>query len=196
MRTLVFALLIHVSLLAAGKSTGPAHKLVSIQAEPAQVVLDGKSASQQVLITGTYSDGSTHDVTDQASFKSAAPRIAAVSPKGIVTSDSDGKTAVAVSVKGAKKISLAVTVKRSREVPASYSNNVRPLFTTLGCNATACHGSRAGKGGLKLSLFGGDPEADYDALTRAAGGRRLNRIDPAESLVLLKVENRLKEGRV
>src|ERR1039458_2297358 len=153
MRTFVLTLLLNVSLLVAGKSTSPAHKLVSIQAEPAQVVLDGKWASQQVLVTGTYSDGSMHDVTAQASFKSLAPKIAAVSPKGIVTPASDGKTAMAISVKGAsKKISLSVTVKRSREITASYSNDIRPLFTKLGCNATACHGSRAGKGGLKLSL--------------------------------------------
>ena len=195
MRTLVFALLLDVSLLVAGKSTSPAHKLVSVQAEPAQVFLEGKWASQQVLVTGTYSDGSTHDVTALASFKSLAPRIASVSPQGIVTPAADGKAAVAISVKGAgKKISVSVTVKHSREITASYSNDVRPLFTKLGCNATACHGSRAGKGGLKLSLFGGDPDADYDALTRAAGGRRINRVDPAESLVLLKAENTITHG--
>src|ERR1019366_5183233 len=195
MRTLVLTLLINVSLLVAGKSASPAHKLVSIQAEPAQVVLDGKSASQQVLINGTYSDGSVHDVTSQASFKSSAPAVAAVSPGGIVTAAGDGKGAVTVSVKGAKKkISLSVTIKHSREVAASYSNDIRPLFTKLGCNASACHGTRAGKGGLKLSLFGGDPEADYDALTRAAGGRRINRVDPADSLLLLKAENVIPHG--
>ncbi len=194
MRTLVFALLINASLLVAGKSSSSPHKLVSIQVEPAQAVLDGKSASQQILITGTYSDGSMHDVTAQAGFKSSAPKVAAISSQGIVTSVSDGKAAVAISVKGARKINLSVTVKRSREVPASYSNDVRPLFTKLGCNATACHGSRAGKGGLKLSLFGGDPEADYDSLTRSAGGRRINRVDPAESLILLKAENVIPHG--
>jgi hypothetical protein len=195
MRTCVLTLLLNVPLLLAGKSASPEHKLVSIQAEPAQVVLDGKFASQQVLINGTYSDGSVHDVTSQASFKSSAPAVAPVTPKGVVTAASDGKAAVTISVKGAKKkISLPVTVKHSREVAASYSNDIRPLFTKLGCNATACHGTRAGKGGLKLAMFGGDPETDYDALTRAAGGRRINRVDPADSLVLLKAENAITHG--
>jgi hypothetical protein len=183
MRTLVCALLIHVSLFAGTR------KLVSIQAEPGQVVLDGKSAAQQILVTGTYSDKSVHDVTGQASFKSAAAKVAVVSNQGVVTPVSDGKAALTISVKGAKKISISVTVKRSRELTASYANDIRPLFTKLGCNATACHGSRAGKGGLKLSLFGGDPDADYDALTRAVGGRRINRVDPDQSLMLLKAEN-------
>ncbi len=188
MRTLVLALLIQVSLIAS------THKLVSIQAEPSQILLDGRASAQQILVTGTYSDGSLRDLTSQSSYKSSAAKTAAVSSQGIVTSLSDGKATIAVSVKGAKKISLSVTVKRSREVPASYANDIRPLFTKSGCNATACHGSRAGKGGLKLSLFGGDPDADYDALARAAGGRRINRVDPAESLMLLKAENVIPHG--
>jgi hypothetical protein len=63
---------------------------------------------------------------------------------------------------------------------------VEPVLTKMGCNSGACHGALAGKGGLKLTLRGYDPEADHAALTRQAGGRRVSRAEPARSLVLLK----------
>ena len=49
-----------------------------------------------------------------------------------------------------------------------------------------CHGAARGKGGLQISLFGGDAAADFEALTKAAGGRRINRTDPRDSLLYLK----------
>jgi hypothetical protein len=56
----------------------------------------------------------------------------------------------------------------------------------MGCNAGACHGAAAGKNGFSLTLRGYDPAADYDAITRQAGGRRVNRLEPARSLLLVK----------
>ena len=49
-----------------------------------------------------------------------------------------------------------------------FTNDVMPLISRLGCNQAACHGSVQGKGGLQLSLFGGDAADDYAALTLAA----------------------------
>ena len=45
-----------------------------------------------------------------------------------------------------------------------------PILTRAGCNSGACHGALAGKGGLKLSLRGYDPDADHFVLTRQALG--------------------------
>lgn len=72
------------------------------------------------------------------------------------------------------------------ETPPSFSNHVIPILTKLGCNSGACHGALAGKGGLKLSLRGYDPDADHFALTRQALGRRVDPQEPARSLLLLK----------
>ncbi|MGH9677283.1 MAG: DUF1549 domain-containing protein, partial [Candidatus Acidiferrum sp.] len=44
----------------------------------------------------------------------------------------------------------------------------------------------AGKGGLKLSLRGFDIESDHFVLTRQANGRRVDIVEPAKSLFLLK----------
>ena len=72
-------------------------------------------------------------------------------------------------------------------VPAvSFRNQVIPVLTKAGCNSGACHGAAAGKNGFALTLRGYDPAADYDTITRQAGGRRVNKLEPAKSLILLK----------
>src|SRR5438093_13162395 len=68
----------------------------------------------------------------------------------------------------------------------SFANDVEPVLTKAGCNSGACHGAAAGKNGFKLTLRGYDPDVDYLVLTRQALGRRINRIEPASSLILLK----------
>src|SRR4051812_9387695 len=68
----------------------------------------------------------------------------------------------------------------------SFRNDVMAVFAKSGCNAGACHGSKNGKGGFKLSLRGQDPALDYAALTRDLFARRTNSIDPDRSLILLK----------
>ena len=71
-------------------------------------------------------------------------------------------------------------------MPVSFRNHVLPVLTKMGCNSGACHGAAAGKNGFSLTLRGYDPAADYDAITRQAGGRRINKLEPARSLLLLK----------
>jgi hypothetical protein len=60
------------------------------------------------------------------------------------------------------------------------------LLSRGGCNSGACHGNRSGKGGLKLSLRGENPHADFLTLTREFAGRRINTAEPGRSLLLLK----------
>jgi hypothetical protein len=68
----------------------------------------------------------------------------------------------------------------------SFRNDVQPVLAKMGCSVGACHGALSGKGGFKLSLHGYDAEADFAAITRASGGRRIEPTDPGRSLVLLK----------
>ena len=84
-------------------------------------------------------------------------------------------------------VALASGVVRS---PASdrvdFVNDVMPVLAKVGCNAGACHGSAAGRGNFKLSLYGGNPQADYMAMVRENLGRRVNLRKPEESLIILK----------
>ena len=83
------------------------------------------------------------------------------------------------------------TTKPANEIRApaagwNFRNHVMPVLTKLGCNSGACHGAAAGKAGFKLTLRGYDPELDFNVLSRQALGRRINKMEPARSLVLLK----------
>src|SRR5258708_30641075 len=60
------------------------------------------------------------------------------------------------------------------------------LFGRYGCNNGSCHGSFQGKNGFRLSLFGYEPEKDFAALTHDQSGRRIDRVDPERSLLLMK----------
>ncbi|MDG2223327.1 MAG: DUF1553 domain-containing protein [Rubripirellula sp.] len=84
--------------------------------------------------------------------------------------------------------------KTSGDEPIDFKNDLIPMFTKLGCNAGKCHGSAIGRGGFKLSLYGGTPEADYDEIVRKLGGRRVNLVDPASSLVFLKPAEIVEHG--
>jgi hypothetical protein len=72
-----------------------------------------------------------------------------------------------------------------------FERHVMAVFGRMGCNSGSCHGSFQGKGGFRLSLFGYDSAKDYLALTREIEGRRLNRTDPDNSLLLLKATGRV-----
>jgi hypothetical protein len=186
----VLRLLLALAVAGGLRATPPQPKIAkpaALEVEPSKCVLRGRWASQSLLVTARLADGTVRDVTASARFKSARSKTAAVSKTGAVTPVADGATTIAVSVPGfGKKTSVAVTVQDSHNAAASFLNQVRPMISKLGCNTSACHGAQKGKGGLRLSLFGGDPESDFEALTKAAQGRRINRVEPMNSLVLGK----------
>lgn len=72
------------------------------------------------------------------------------------------------------------------EKPISFKNDVMPIITKAGCNTGGCHGSARGQDGFHLSLFGYDPDGDYERITREMGARRVNLALPEESLFLQK----------
>ncbi|MCA9163338.1 MAG: hypothetical protein KDA62_10170 [Planctomycetales bacterium] len=81
---------------------------------------------------------------------------------------------------------LSLIVCASVAAPVDFDTQIMPLLTKAGCNAAACHGAASGRGGFKLSLFGGDPAADFAAIARDREGRRVNVARPAASLLLTK----------
>jgi hypothetical protein len=74
----------------------------------------------------------------------------------------------------------------AEEGEIDFLRDVIPALTKAGCNMGACHGSFQGRGGLRLSLMGFDPAADYEALVKDARGRRVFPAAPDQSLLLRK----------
>ncbi|MCA9073080.1 MAG: hypothetical protein KDA84_29360, partial [Planctomycetaceae bacterium] len=83
---------------------------------------------------------------------------------------------------------LPVGVHAADAVPAkvSFQRDVMAVLSKAGCNLGTCHGNKHGKGGFKLSLRGQSPEQDFLALTRDQSGRRVNPVNPEQSLILQK----------
>ena len=77
-------------------------------------------------------------------------------------------------------------VAGSRGEEVIFRRDAMAVLSKAGCNAGACHGNATGKGGFKLSLRGQDPDLDWLALAREQGGRRVNLLQPENSLLLLK----------
>ncbi|MBC7335952.1 MAG: DUF1549 domain-containing protein, partial [Clostridia bacterium] len=73
-----------------------------------------------------------------------------------------------------------------KERPLSFRLDVMPVFMRAGCNTGTCHGAARGKDGFRLSLFGFDPEGDYERLIHEVPFRRVNLAVPEDSLILQK----------
>ncbi|MGH9629684.1 MAG: DUF1549 domain-containing protein, partial [Bryobacteraceae bacterium] len=67
-------------------------------------------------------------------------------------------------------------------------------LTKYGCNGGSCHGALNGQNGFKLSLFGYEPENDYEMIVHKHDGRRLNLKDAEKSLLLLKPTFQVAHG--
>ena len=89
---------------------------------------------------------------------------------------------------------LAASAVATMAAPLSFVKDVMPILNKASCTSGPCHGGAKGKNGFKLSLRGYDPEFDYRAIVHEMQGRRLNRIDPANSLILLKPSMSIAHG--
>ncbi|MEY3176154.1 MAG: hypothetical protein RLZZ436_4068 [Planctomycetota bacterium] len=102
--------------------------------------------------------------------------------------------AIAVQAAGLKADDVAANGSGDTESVPDFTTQVLPVLTAVGCNSGACHGAAAGRGGLRLSLFAGDPESDYEELVHAFEGRRVNLVTPELSLLLRKPAAELEHG--
>src|SRR5262249_6136292 len=153
---------------------------------PANVVLNGPHAGQRLLVVAQENGKVIADLTKAAKFQSSNVKVASLEVAGMIRAAGDGEALITASHEG-NKVTAKVKVTGTKEPFAwSFRNHVIPLLTRIGCNSGACHGALAGKGGLKLSLRGYAPLADHFVLTRQARGRRVNKVEPARSLMLLK----------
>ncbi len=163
----------------------PLDRLVELRVQPEQLVLDGRFANAQLVVTGRLDDGQLLDVTRAVTFEQEGDLLE-VDARGRVQARHDGTTTLRLRA-GTQSATLAATASGGTSGPApSFVQDVEPLLTRLGCSAGTCHGSAKGKNGFKLSLRSYDPLFDHEALTDELAGRRFNRAFPEQSLFLLK----------
>ena len=169
-------------------STISASSAGSLALLPSETTLQGRNASQQLILTRwTPQRGSEGDLTPEAAFTSSSPGVARVDAQGVVRAVADGETRITARLPNGRQATTRVRVESARQPPSrDFRNQVRSVMTKTGCNSGSCHGAGAGQNFFKLSLRGYSPEADYRALTREGGGRRISRQEPSRSLLLLK----------
>jgi hypothetical protein len=153
---------------------------------PADVLLTGPHASQRLLVLAEADGKFIGERTEQAQFTSSNPAVALVDEGGMVRPAGDGEAVITATCQGKQATAKVKVVKTKEPFSPSFRNHVIPMMTKVGCNSGACHGALAGKGGFKLSLRGYAPSTDHFVMTRQALGRRVDLIEPARSLVLLK----------
>lgn len=147
-----------------------------ISAYPEAVRLQGRNATQTLAVSS-----GEQDVTSQCTFDLANPSLAKVSAEGVVSALTDGKSNLTIRYKG-ERVVIPVTVSAARVEPKlSFVKDVVPIFTMAGCAGSNCHGSIRGQAGFKLSLFGYEPDLDYEAIQP-----RLDKAHPEQSLLLKK----------
>jgi hypothetical protein len=175
-------------------SAAPALRITALQIGPASPVLDGPDASQMLLVTGRLPDGRLTDLSLQAKYSVSDPKIARVSPAGVVTPVNDGQVKVVAAFAGQRAVGTAEIRNAHVARPVSFQNQVVPLLTKAGCNAGGCHGKSTGQNGFRLSLLGYDPGFDYDAIVKEGRGRRVFSAAPAQSLLLTKPTGEVPHG--
>jgi len=92
------------------------------------------------------------------------------------------------------KLAFLLLIASPALAKVSFVRDVEPILNKVGCTQGTCHGAAKGKNGFKLSLRGYDPEFDYRALINDLSGRRFNRTEPAQSLMLLKPTAQVPHG--
>jgi hypothetical protein len=143
-----------------------------VAVQPAVIEISGRDRQQQLVVTGILTDGAQIDVTHVASIRLRDRSIASVDA-ALLSGLREGETQVRVKVgKSVTTIPLRVS-NFSSYPPVHFEGDVLPLFSKLGCNSGGCHGKQSGQNGFRLSVFGSDARADFDALVKEGRGRRV-----------------------
>lgn len=185
-----------VAVPALGAAQSPRHlsRIQRIEIQPTQVALYGIDARQQIIVTGFFSNGTQRDLTRDTRFAIKPLSIAAFASGGVIIAKRLGAFTLAARFGGFTAIANGNVWRDTGGKGISFVKDIVPILTMRGCNGGNCHGSMHGKNGFKLSQFGYEPQQDYLMMTRNAGGRRVNLLEPAHSLILLKPTDTISHG--
>jgi len=180
--------------------TSPTPRAIAVS--PARIELSGNFARAQLVVSAVALSGKitprSEDLTSHAKYLSNAPTVVRVGPGGALTAAGNGNAEIRVVVdtpRGALTATVPVTVGGFESQPTvAYTRDIAPLFSKAGCNMGACHAAQYGQAGFKLSVFGYEPSADHANITRDRSERRVNYLEPEQSLLLKKPTLQVPHG--
>jgi hypothetical protein len=168
---------------------------VTLAIVPAELTIHGGQSIQRILVSGKAADQTfQHDYSRVATYQSSNPKIAEVSPDGVVIPLADGEVEITATHAGQTAKGKVTVVGVGQEPPISFRGQVVPMLSKFACNSGGCHGKASGQNGFKLSLLGFDAEYDYMAIVKAGRGRRVFPAAPDKSLFLQKAVGALPHG--
>ncbi len=162
----------------------PGRAIAALHVYPNTIELSGGRDRQSIVAQARLADGTTVDVTAEATMTLAEP--VAKLDGATLTPLSDGQSVLIVEVRGERCEVPVVVTNATVDPPIRFGSDVMPIFMKAGCNSGSCHGAARGKDGFRLSLFGYDPAGDYDRITREFPGRRVDVSAPRGSLLVEK----------
>lgn len=176
---------------------------LQLELDPQEVVL-AQDDGVQWLATAVGSDGHRRDVTRQVDWKvteEGAPVAGILKlTQGWGMARSPGAVSIVATfndpLTGQSSSAVAkVTIAGGGQRPlTSFAHDILPILSKAGCNGGNCHGRAIGQNGFKLSLYGFDAQADYDALVNDGLGRRVSPAAPTDSLILRKATGNSPHG--
>lgn len=160
----------------------------AIEVFPSAIKLGGPRDRQSLVVRSTDATGVTHDRTGEANMTPENAAIVRIEGNRVVPL-ADGETMLVVRFgDAAQRVPIVVSGMATTRA-LEFRRDIMPVLSKAGCNGGSCHGTARGQDGFHLSLFGYDPDRDYEAITRELPGRRINFALPAESLLLTKATN-------
>jgi hypothetical protein len=165
----------------------------SIRIYPPEITVYAGEAGQTMLAVAVDDEGVSREITAEAAWEVADGSMASVEAMRTLKGTRAGATRLKAVFEG-RTAEVAIEVRPARQRELSFVNDIVPIFTRADCANSNCHGSVRGQKGFKLSLFGSDPELDYDAITKQSEARRIDRVNPEASLVLKKPTMQVPHG--
>ena len=160
---------------------------------PPAIELNGPNSQQQVVVTGFDAANQPRDWTHELGIVSTNTAIAKVQ-NNVVVPVANGTAEILIQLgETQQKIPVKVSSFEHKR-PVAFESEVLVALSKQGCNSGACHGSPSGKGNFRLSLRAFDRVLDELTLVREDFGRRVNPMDPEQSILLLKPMMKLTHG--
>ena len=174
------------------KNTDP-NQVLELKILPSKLVLSGARDSRRVLVLGKLAGGGEIDLSRSAKFTVLDDKIQ-IDADGFLAPVKEGEARVRIEDRGLQ-VELPVSIGGLEQPHGiTFVRDVMPIINKVGCTSGPCHGAAKGKNGFKLSLRGYDPRFDYQMLVHDVSGRRINRVDPARSLILAKPTMQVAHG--
>ncbi|MEM4721726.1 MAG: Ig-like domain-containing protein, partial [Candidatus Methanomethylicaceae archaeon] len=95
--------------------------LVNITVEPQTINFISIGQTQQLTVTGHYSDGTSQTITSELVYTTGNPTIATVNSSGLVSAKGEGNTQINVSKSGVPPVTVSVTVSTAQDPPPTVA---------------------------------------------------------------------------